>query len=236
MPMNTFWYMLCMVLMQMTSFDHSAYQPEGFSLSRMQNRVLVSSGLAEEPGISPARGRNGAGAGLGPGKPLTTSSGVGDKAKATPPPETLSDSKTTPVTESATDGSSPSSPSSRPPHEPSKDPAGKSETPPSESPSSKSPSKDEPLLSPGDPEENNHEKKEDASAKIMAAQELIQSVNADKLSKQQHETLAAIESFLQKSHEALSMKDYPRALNLAKKAHTLASELVNSMGKKEESR
>lgn len=50
-----------------------------------------------------------------------------------------------------------------------------------------------------------------------------------KLAKEQQETFSTIQGFLAKSKEALSIKDFLRAFNLADKAQVLADELFRAL-------
>lgn len=54
---------------------------------------------------------------------------------------------------------------------------------------------------------------------------MVERINQRTLAKDQREILSTIHSFLTKAKEALSIKDFSRAYNLANKAFILAQEL-----------
>lgn len=67
--------------------------------------------------------------------------------------------------------------------------------------------------------------REEAEAKIQGTEHMVERINQRTLAKDQREILSTIHSFLTKAKEALSIKDFSRAYNLANKAFILAQEL-----------
>ncbi len=63
--------------------------------------------------------------------------------------------------------------------------------------------------------------------KIRQVEQRVAQIDHKHLTKQQQDTLLTIKSFLSKAKEAVSLKDVPRAVNLAEKAQTLVGELPN---------
>jgi hypothetical protein len=68
---------------------------------------------------------------------------------------------------------------------------------------------------------------QEAMAKIRQVEQRVAQIDHKHLTKQQQDTLLTIQSFLSKAREAVSLKDVPRAVNLAEKAQTLVGELPN---------
>lgn len=86
-----------------------------------------------------------------------------------------------------------------------------------------------PLLSPQVGHEEEDRLKQEAKARIDGAEQIVRQIDQKKLAKEQQETLLTIQSFLFKAKEALSIKDFLRAFNLADKAKILADELVSAL-------
>ncbi len=66
---------------------------------------------------------------------------------------------------------------------------------------------------------------DEANALIQGAERTLLSIDERHLRTDEHETYQTIHSFLTQAKAALSRKDFPRALNLAKKAQILSDEL-----------
>jgi len=82
-----------------------------------------------------------------------------------------------------------------------------------------------PVLSPEMGTEEQRRLTREAHARIASAERLVARLDRDKLGRQQQETFSTIQSFLVKAKEAVTERDYPRALTLADKARVLAEEL-----------
>jgi len=82
-----------------------------------------------------------------------------------------------------------------------------------------------PVLSPEIGTEEQRRLTREAHARIASAERLVARLDRDKLGRQQQETFSTIQSFLVKAREAVTERDYPRALTLADKARVLAEEL-----------
>ncbi|HUG35974.1 MAG TPA: hypothetical protein VML54_03430 [Candidatus Limnocylindrales bacterium] len=82
-----------------------------------------------------------------------------------------------------------------------------------------------PMLSPEIGTEEQRRLTREAQARIAGAERLVARLDRDKLGRQQQETFSTIQSFLVKAREAMTERDYPRALVLADKARVLAEEL-----------
>jgi hypothetical protein len=61
--------------------------------------------------------------------------------------------------------------------------------------------------------------------RLESAEKAFGQIDHKRLGAAQQETYATIQSFLVKAREAVSVRDYQRALTLAEKAQTLASDL-----------
>lgn len=68
-----------------------------------------------------------------------------------------------------------------------------------------------------------------AEAKIEGTEQVVKKIGKKRLAKDQQEMLSTIRSFLSKSKEALSIKDFSKAYNLANKAFILAQELSGTI-------
>lgn len=68
-----------------------------------------------------------------------------------------------------------------------------------------------------------------AEAKIEGTEQVVKKIGKKRLAKDQQEMLSTIRSFLSKSKEALSIKDFSKAYNLANKAFILAQELSGAI-------
>jgi hypothetical protein len=84
-----------------------------------------------------------------------------------------------------------------------------------------------PLLSPDVSEKEKVQTGQEAMTKIREVEQRVAQIDHNHLTKQQQDTLLTIQSFLSKAKEAVSLKDVPRAANLAEKAQTLVGELPN---------
>jgi hypothetical protein len=84
-----------------------------------------------------------------------------------------------------------------------------------------------PLLSPDVSEKEKMQSEQEAMTKIRQVEQRVAQIDHNHLTKQQQDTLLTIQSFLSKAEEAISLKDVPRAFNLAEKAQTLVGELPN---------
>ena len=82
------------------------------------------------------------------------------------------------------------------------------------------------LLSPQADQQQEDRLRRDAAARIERAEQIIKQIDQTKLAKQQQDTFSTIQSFLAKAREAISIKDFQRAYNLADKAKLLAEELA----------
>ncbi|MEE9171290.1 MAG: hypothetical protein V3U41_00055 [candidate division NC10 bacterium] len=71
--------------------------------------------------------------------------------------------------------------------------------------------------------------RQQAEAKIDGAEETFKRIDQKTLAKDQQEFVSTIQSFLSKAREALSVKDFSRAYNLADKALILAEELLGAV-------
>ncbi len=104
-------------------------------------------------------------------------------------------------------------------------------TPPSQRPAL--PEKREPpsppILSPQMDTDQEERLIEEAHKRIEVAEQNLQAIDARKLAADQQETYQTITSFLNEARAALNLKDVPRALNLAQKAHILSDELSKAV-------
>ncbi|MFB3144906.1 MAG: hypothetical protein ACE10F_10085 [Candidatus Methylomirabilales bacterium] len=71
--------------------------------------------------------------------------------------------------------------------------------------------------------------KHEAEAKIEGTEQLFSRIDQETLGQDQQEIFSTIRVFLSKAKEALSIKDFLRAFNLADKAQVLAEELAHIM-------
>ncbi len=69
----------------------------------------------------------------------------------------------------------------------------------------------------------------EALARIEGAESVVRQIDQQRLAPPQLETFSTVQSFLVKAREAMTAKDYPRALTLADKARVLAAELSQSL-------
>ena len=74
--------------------------------------------------------------------------------------------------------------------------------------------------------EKDDQLREEAKGKVEGAERILKQIDQNRLAKEQQDTFLTIESFLLKAKEALSVKDFLRAFNLADKAQILAEDLV----------
>jgi hypothetical protein len=68
--------------------------------------------------------------------------------------------------------------------------------------------------------------RQEIETRIQRTEGLLSRVDQQRLSKEQRDTLATIQSFVANAKEALSAQDLPRAATLASKAELLAQDLV----------
>jgi len=69
----------------------------------------------------------------------------------------------------------------------------------------------------------------EADAKIEGVERRYRQIDERKVAPDQREILVTIRSFLAKAREAVAVKDFSRAFNLAEKAHALVEELSRSI-------
>ncbi|HZX60348.1 MAG TPA: hypothetical protein VFF51_01240 [Candidatus Methylomirabilis sp.] len=69
----------------------------------------------------------------------------------------------------------------------------------------------------------------EADAKIEGVERRYRRIDERKVAPDQREILLTIRSFLAKAREAVAVKDFSRAFNLAEKAHALVEELSRSI-------
>ncbi len=86
-----------------------------------------------------------------------------------------------------------------------------------------------PVLSPKVSAEDVERMKLQSSTRIQQTEEIIKPIDQARLTKNQQDTYATIQSFLAGAREALTAQDYLRASNLADKAHVLAEELSRGL-------
>lgn len=82
------------------------------------------------------------------------------------------------------------------------------------------------VLSPQADQRQEDRLRRDAAARIEGAEQIIKQIDQTKLAKEKQDTFSTIQSFLAKAREAISIKDFQRAYNLADKAKHLAEELA----------
>lgn len=82
-----------------------------------------------------------------------------------------------------------------------------------------------PQLSPQVGQDEADRLRQGAESRIRATEQIINPIDQKKLAPQQQETMLTIQNFLSKAKEALAVKDFPRAFNLADKAKILAEGL-----------
>ena len=71
--------------------------------------------------------------------------------------------------------------------------------------------------------------KQEARDKVETAERFVKEIEQKKLPEGQQDTFLTIQSFLLKAKDALSIKDFLRAFNLADKAQILAEELLRTL-------
>lgn len=106
--------------------------------------------------------------------------------------------------------------------------------PPSPAPPEPSPVKEEApspprKLSPQVGREEENQLKQEVETKIKGAERLVKQIDEKALALDQQELLSTARNFLSKAKEALSTKDFVRALNLADKAQVLAEDLSRTL-------
>lgn len=67
---------------------------------------------------------------------------------------------------------------------------------------------------------------QEVNQRVTKAQEIIDKIDAGKLSRDQREILLSIQDFVEKARDAYQAKDMPRAQVLAEKASKLAEDLA----------
>jgi ABC-type transporter lipoprotein component MlaA len=85
------------------------------------------------------------------------------------------------------------------------------------------------VLTPQVGQEEEDRLRREANTKIQNAEQMVQRVDQSKLLKEQQDTYTTIRSFLVAAREALSVKDFLKASNLAEKAQVLVQELVQTI-------
>ncbi len=85
-----------------------------------------------------------------------------------------------------------------------------------------------PVLSPQVGTDDVQRLKQESTSRIQQTEEMIRPIDQTRLTKNQQETYAIIQSFLNGAKQALVAQDYLRASNLADKAHALAEEISRS--------
>lgn len=103
------------------------------------------------------------------------------------------------------------------------------EAPPKPGPVTEEPSAPPRKLAPQVGREEEAQLRQQAEAKIDGAEETFKRIDQKTLAKDQQEFVSTIQSFLSKAREALSVKDFSRAYNLADKALILAEELLGAV-------
>jgi hypothetical protein len=86
-----------------------------------------------------------------------------------------------------------------------------------------------PLLSPQVATDQEERLIEEAYKRIEVAERNLQSIDTQRLAGEQEETYQTISTFVSQARAALTLKDLPRALNLAQKAHILSDELSRAL-------
>lgn len=71
--------------------------------------------------------------------------------------------------------------------------------------------------------------KQEAMGKVEAAERIVKQIELNKVPQAQQENFLTVQSFLLKAREALSIRDFLRAFNLADKAQILAEELLSTV-------
>jgi hypothetical protein len=71
--------------------------------------------------------------------------------------------------------------------------------------------------------------KQESTSRIQQTEEIIKPIDQTRLPRNQQDTYATIQSFLNDAKQALVAQDYLRASNLANKAHVLAEEMSRSL-------
>ncbi|MFQ5960185.1 MAG: hypothetical protein ACE5MG_02230 [Candidatus Methylomirabilales bacterium] len=84
-------------------------------------------------------------------------------------------------------------------------------------------------LSPEVGREEGEQLRRAAEAKIEGAEQVVKRIEKKTLAKDQQEILSTVRSFVSKAKEALSIKDFSRAYNLANKAFILAQDLSGTI-------
>jgi len=77
--------------------------------------------------------------------------------------------------------------------------------------------------------EQDEQLKQEAIGRVEAAERAFTQIELKKVPQGQQENFLTIQSFLLKAKEALSIKDFLRAFNLADKAQILAEELLSTL-------
>ena len=84
-------------------------------------------------------------------------------------------------------------------------------------------------LSPDVGREEEEQLRRAAEAKIEGTEQVVKKIEKKTLAKEQQEILATVRSFVSKAKEALSIKDFSKAYNLANKAFILAQDLSGTV-------
>jgi hypothetical protein len=118
----------------------------------------------------------------------------------------------------------PSPPAPPPPPPP---PARREPSPPAPPPPP--PPSPPPVLSPQVDHGDEDRLRQEASTRIQKTEQIVAEIGRRRLVKEQQETFSTIRNFLASARDALAVRDFPRASNLADKALVLAEELLGSL-------
>jgi hypothetical protein len=69
----------------------------------------------------------------------------------------------------------------------------------------------------------------EANSRIQKTEQIVAQIDQKRLAKEQVETYSTIQNFLSSAKEAIAVRDFPRASNLADKAQILAEDLLRSV-------
>ena len=101
--------------------------------------------------------------------------------------------------------------------------------PPTPRPVRKEPPPPPPVVGPQVGHGDEDQLKQEARGKVETAERFVKQIEQKKLPEGQQDTFSTIQSFLFKANEALSIKDFLRAFNLADKAQILAEDLLDAL-------
>ena len=125
----------------------------------------------------------------------------------------------------------PAPPAAPPPEEPAVRPAPRVVPPPVVRPAPRAPAPEPspppPIVAARVPHED--QVAQEVSQRLLRTQEVVEKIDASKLSRDQREIFSGILDFIAKAREAYQAKDMPRAQVLAEKASKLADDLAQSV-------